>query len=161
MKMSVPPKYRHRDNYSMAEGILIVTTYPEDQVLTLIFAFCWLKLSMMTPMNRLRVKKEPKNDEDDKENVHVEVWLIVWLHFNLHREQKECLRATHVLQEDNKDVRLCQDSVRSLSQRPKSNVTSRESTALYMMSIHPLNVAWKQNENIFWTFRFFKYLALQ
>lgn len=25
-----------------------------------IFFFCWLKLSMMTPMNRLRVKKEPK-----------------------------------------------------------------------------------------------------
>lgn len=26
----------------------------------LIFFFCWLKLSMMTPMNKLRVKKEPK-----------------------------------------------------------------------------------------------------
>jgi len=27
---------------------------------TLIFFFCWLKLSMMTPMKRFRVKKEPK-----------------------------------------------------------------------------------------------------
>jgi len=26
----------------------------------LIFFFCWLKLSMMTPMKRLSVKKEPK-----------------------------------------------------------------------------------------------------
>ena len=25
----------------------------------LIFFFCWLKLSMITPMKRLRVKKEP------------------------------------------------------------------------------------------------------
>lgn len=92
-------------------------------------------------------EERAKNDEDDKVNVHVDVWLIVWLHFNLHREQKEFLRVTHVLQEDNKDVKLCQDCVRSLS-KAEINVTSRESTALYMMSIHPLNVAWKQHENI-------------
>lgn len=27
---------------------------------TLIFFFCWLKLSMMTPIKRLSVKKDPK-----------------------------------------------------------------------------------------------------
>jgi hypothetical protein len=26
----------------------------------LIFFFCWLKLSMMTPINRFKVKKDPK-----------------------------------------------------------------------------------------------------
>ena len=31
-----------------------------EQVRRLIFFFCWLKLSIITPMKRLRVKKDPK-----------------------------------------------------------------------------------------------------
>lgn len=31
-----------------------------EKSVILIFFFCWLKLSIMTPMKRLSVKKEPK-----------------------------------------------------------------------------------------------------
>lgn len=31
-----------------------------EEIFGLLFFFCWLKLSMMTPMNRFRVKNDPK-----------------------------------------------------------------------------------------------------
>jgi hypothetical protein len=36
------------------------SSQPEGNLNILIFFFCWLKLSMMTPMNRFSVKNEPK-----------------------------------------------------------------------------------------------------
>lgn len=59
MKMSCPPKYktRKKENIILTEKHL--SRLPDVSSI-LIFRFCWLKLSMMTPMKRLRVKKEPK-----------------------------------------------------------------------------------------------------
>lgn len=43
-------------NYSQRNTAFVL----EQKSRLLIFFFCWLKLSIMTPMKRLRVKKEPK-----------------------------------------------------------------------------------------------------
>ncbi len=121
MKMSVPPKYRNRDNYSMAEGILLLLHIQKTKCWHLSLPFVgwncqwwlrwidwgWRKSQKWWRWQRKCTCRGLTHSLADLQPT---------------QRKKECLRATHVLQEDNKDVRLCQDSVRSLSQRLKSTL---------------------------------------
>lgn len=95
-----------------------------------------------------------KYDEDHKVDIHVDVDFIVWLVFNLRqRANNYFLETTVFVSKYTPDSKTLVINHYSESYKDNQNMESNaptplESTAAYIMSIQPLNVAFQKRYNV-------------